>query len=329
MLRPLGTAALLSFLIAGCAPMSPPTRGTGTRPLVSRQAFELASPRTVRIGALNIEWLGQPEHRKQPYNVPQDPAALADYLMASRVDVLALEEISDTDGRTGERTNNILDQTFALMHSRNAGDWSYVLHAKLAPSDTTQHVGIAWNRARVSLLGQPVRVPVAHPKYPHPKQDRLLSSWVRQPYAVKFSAGRGRTDFVLIALHMKSNVEGPITQTIRRDEAASLVGQVPFVEGRFADHDVVLLGDTNFLDASEPAAQVFSSSGFRDLNAADLHTYFSGAPFDRIYVPEAQPEFSSSVQKVLRPGTGLQDYRRRISDHFLVYADVSVRTDDD
>jgi hypothetical protein len=130
-------------------------------------------------------------------------------------------------------------------------------------------------------------------------------------------------------LHMKSNVEGPLTQTIRRDEAASLITQLPAVEEKHADHDVVLLGDTNFLSAGEPAAQVFSSSGFRDLNAADLQTYFSGAPFDRIYVPEAQPEFSRSVQKVFRPGTGLQDYRRRISDHFLVFTDMNVLVDDD
>lgn len=316
----------ICLLFTSCsapAPRPTPTRASLTGGLA------LASPRTLRLGSLNIEWLGQPEHRKRPYNVPQDPAALADYLMASRVDVLALQEISDTDGQTGRRTNSILDRAFAIMRQRGAGDWAYALTAKLATLDVTQHVGVAWNRARVSLTGAPTRVNVAHPKYPHPRESRMLSSWVRQPYAMKFSTGAGRTDFVLIVLHMKSNVEGPLTQVIRRDEAASLISQLPAVQNKHADRDVVLLGDTNFLSASEAAEQVFTSSGFRDLNAADLRTYFSGAPFDRIFVPEAQPEFTRSAQKVFRPGTGLQDYRTRISDHFLVFADINVLTDDD
>ena len=321
--------ALPVFLLSGCTPPTTAPEAPGLPPAAAPRQAALTSPRSLRLGSLNLEWLGQPERRRRPYHVPQDPAAMADYLIASRVDVLALQEISDTDGVNGRRTNHLLDRTFALMRQRGAGDWAYVLTAKLAPSDTTQQTGVAWNRARVMPVGPPTRVNVAHPKYPHPREDRMLSSWVRQPYAMKFSTGAGRTDFVLIVLHMKSNIEGPLTETIRRDEAASLIAQLPAVQEKHADRDVVLLGDTNFLSAREPAAQVFATSGFRDLNAADLRTYFSGAPFDRIFVPEAQPEFALSAQKVLRPDTGLQDYRTRISDHFLVFTDVSVRVDDD
>lgn len=288
-----------------------------------------ANRTSLRIGSLNLEWLGQPERRRPPYNVPQDPAAIADYLMASGVDVLALQEISDTDGQAKKRSNAVLDQVFALMRERGGGEWSYVLTPKLAPQDTTQHVGIAWNRARAALAGAPTRIDVAHAKYPHPTVDRELSSWVRQPYAMKFSAGAGRTDFVLIVLHMKSNIEGELTETMRRDEAASLASQLQAVRKQHADRDVVLLGDTNFLSAREPALRIFSANGFRDLNAADLRTYFSGAPFDRIFVPVNEPEFARPAQAVFRPTTGLQDFRRRISDHFLVFTDIRVMEDDD
>ncbi len=288
-----------------------------------------AAPPNLRIGSLNMEWLGQPEQRKTPYNVPQDPAAIADYLIASRVDMLAMQEVSDTDGLPSQRSNSILDRTFAIMRERGAGDWSYVLTPKLVPADKTQHVGIAWNQRRVAATQPPTKVTVEHRKYPHPTRDRPLSSWVRQPYAMKFTTGRGGTDFVMIVLHLKSNIEGPMTETMRRDEATTLMQQLIAVREQYNDGDVILLGDTNCLSAQEPAAQIFARNGFRDLNAADLRTYFSGAPFDRIFVPQSQPEFARSVQTVFRPETGLQEYRTRISDHFLVFTDVSVTQDDD
>ena len=289
----------------------------------------IAAPPTLRIGSLNMEWLGQPEQRKSPYNVPQDPVAIADYLIASRVDMLAMQEVSDTDGIPSQRSNSILDRTFEIMRERSAGDWRYVLTPKLVPADKTQHVGIAWNQRRVAATQPPTKIPVEHRKYQHPTKNRTFSSWVRQPYAMKFTTGRGSTDFVMIVLHLKSNLEGPMTEIMRRDEATTLAQHLIEVREQYADGDLILLGDTNFLSVREPAAQIFVQNGFRDLNAADLRTYFSGAPFDRIFVPQTQPEFARSVQTVFRPETGLQDYRTRISDHFLVFTDISVMQDDD
>lgn len=310
------SARALPFFLAGAA-------------VVLTAVSSIAAPPTLRIGSLNMEWLGQPEQRKSPYNVPQDPVAIADYLIASRVDVLAMQEVSDTDGIPSQRSNSILDRTFAIMHERGAGDWRYVLTPKYVLADKTQHVGIAWNQRRLAATQPPTKVKVEHRKYPHPTLDRTLSSWVRQPYAMKFTTGRGGTDFVMIALHLKSNVEGPMTEVMRRDEATTLAQQLIAVREQYADEDMILLGDTNCLSAQEPAAQVFVQNGFRDLNAADLRTYFSGAPFDRIFVPQSQREFARSVQTVFRPETGLQAYRTHISDHFLVFTDISVMQDDD
>lgn len=283
----------------------------------------------LRIGAWNIEHLGSPERRSQPSrNVAQKPADLARYIGRSRVDILALEEIGDTDGVEATRRNATLDKTCELLSVEGAS-WKYVLLPKKDQTETFQLTGVAWNSARVQLVGQPYRIPVLD----DPNDD--IDPWQRHPHALKFSTGQGQTDFVVIPLHMKSNVGGAATANQRALEAKTLVDQLPALRKHFQDDDLVLLGDANCLKGSEPALAAYRQANLRDLNAADTPTTFRGgqyspAPFDRILVTD-QPELRNSQLEVLAPTTDAEhlEHKKLLSDHFLVQTVVTTGADDD
>ena len=271
----------------------------------------------VKVGAWNIENLGEREFG-------QSTPALAEHLRLAGVDLLALEEIHDTDGNNATRRNGKLDQVFATLNQQPGQDWDYVLFANRNQADTTQLCGVAWNRARVTRVGDPFRIPVVD------TPGDGFDSWDRHPHAVKFSAGNGLTDFVVIPVHMKSNVDGAtLGRNQRAAEARELAAQLAGVRTRFRDSDVIIISDTNCLDAGEDALGTFVQAGFVDLNAEDLPTFVTGtAPFDRALVPRGQEEFRFSRQYALVP-TDRQAHDRSLSDHFLILTMLRVMADDD
>lgn len=279
----------------------------------------------IRIGALNIEWLGLPNNRSGiAHGIAQDPADILEYLNLGNVDILSLEEIGDDDEEDATRTNSTLTQAFDLLNTQPAQNWTHVLFPKKNRNDKNQLIGVAWNRSRVQMVGNPFRPAIVD------DADDAFNVWDRHPHAVKFSAGANKSDLVLVPLHMKSNVGGAArTRPQRALEAQLLVDQFTAIRQHFEDDDLILLGDSNILRANEPAAARFVSAGFKDLNAADTPTTWSGpAPFARIFVTASQGEFAASVQTVLA-AADKADHKRRISDHFMVITTVDVRGDDD
>jgi predicted extracellular nuclease len=272
----------------------------------------------IKVGAWNIQNLGD-------RTLGQFPAALAEHILVSDVDVLALSEIWDTDGDAAKITNGKLDETFQRVNKEAGHDWTYVLFPKRDPDELLQHVGVAWNRKRLKQVGEPLKVPVNYAN---------AETFKRTPYAMKFQVRDGASDFVLIPLHLKSNrpVDGlPDTVAIRAAEAEALAAQLDHVRQQFNDQDLILLGDLNCLKADEPALQTLTSAGFLDLNNEDAITYRTTqylSPFDRILVPREQGEFRYSEQYILTPARGKQHFSR-YSDHFLVLTALRVLGDDD
>ncbi|MCI0681377.1 MAG: hypothetical protein L0Y71_04670 [Gemmataceae bacterium] len=274
-----------------------------------------------RIGAWNIEHLG-----KNP-KAGQQPAALAEYIFLSGVDVLALEEIYDTDKQKGTRSNSVLDDTFKLLKNKDH-DWDYRIFPNKSENDTSQLCAVAWNKTRVTLQGQPLKLPI--------KAKSSFNLWDRHPHAVQFLAADKKTDFVVIPLHMKANKlkaskkEKKKVLDQRREEAESLRDALADVKKSFKDDDIILLGDTNCLGADEAAVKVLVAGGFVDLNESDFSTYALSktAPFDRIFVPGSQPEFQNCRQYTLVP-TDQRDHDRRLSDHFMVVTLIKIMDDDD
>ena len=89
----------------------------------------------VRIGSWNIKHLSGAS--------PQNVAALAQHIQLAGVDVLALQEIHDTDNDPDEITNVKLDEAFDRIKEQSGQDWRYVLHPERVGVTRNQHVGVA------------------------------------------------------------------------------------------------------------------------------------------------------------------------------------------
>jgi endonuclease/exonuclease/phosphatase family metal-dependent hydrolase len=154
----------------------------------------------------------------------------------------------------------------------------------------------------------------------------------RRPVGVKFETAPGKTDVVVVVVHLKCcNAAGH-----RAAEAKALIDALEPLRAATGDRDILLIGDSNISRHDEPAVGVLGDAGFRDLNESDQSTYVSGGALDRAFVPPGengrptQPEFANSRFTVVRRGpVPQQEYRRRLSDHYLVYTDVRLTNDDD
>lgn len=320
-----------------------------------------AAPHCVRIlqiGAWNIQWLGNPKAGKRAEQKPED---IAGYIKASGVEVLALSEISVTGkDAAGVPRNNLLDAAFDQLNASGAS-WKYVLLPKRqgarAPDD--QWVGAAWNEQSVQEVGGPWRLEAnidlkredtIRAKLKEPSPDTII--WSRWPYAIKFSAGKDLTDFVLVPIHLKSSTDGEVVGSEAREyEVKLLIEALVNAVPKIKDNDIVVLGDSNMLAATEPAGSAFAARGMKDCNSRDLGTHISfaagakNAPFDRVFVVSAEPETKDSCPssgdgsqpldfKIVRPSdwqVGMQqsEFRKRLSDHQMVRVGMCVMKDDD
>jgi len=288
----------------------------------------------IRVGAWNIETLGSPESRdylkKSPsngYGVPREPAELAERIEVLGLDVLALSEIDDTDAREGSVTNRVLDEAFRILNRRAGNDWDYRLFPKRIRRHSSQHTGLAWNRRRIRAVGRRFRVPVTD------VTSRRYFEWDRHPHAMKFSRGRGRTDFVVIPIHMKAGRNDAAVKQ-RRSEAEALVRELPEIQEHFQDRDIILIGDFNMLRRSEPSGRVYrGKGGLFDLNYSDRSTHIADLPFDRCYIPRAQREneFAGVTEvRIVAPAAGeRRRFRREFSDHWPIVLEFAELADDD
>lgn len=310
----------------------------GGSPSARAMLGAVGSQGEVRVGSWNIEWLGKPGDRSGAgQGVSQDPEKVADCIVASRVDVLGVCEIVTTTPGTPIRSREI-ERTLEAVQKRTGDPWSYVLYPGRASGD--QWTGVLWNsrvvRAETAdgrvwdqTKDQPWAVAI-----PRGRSAQGSSLWNRPPHAMKFSSGRGKTDFVLIVLHMKADYQGDFASH-RGEEAAALVGALPGVRARFRDGDVVLVGDTNCTAPHEAAIRAFEEAGFVDLNSGGRTTHWRGGATDRGLVPRDQPEFKGSGFEVMSDsylgarGIDAREYKRRYSDHYLVVTTVRVMDDDD
>lgn len=294
------TWALLLVLCTALAP--------GTAPALADEYL--------RIGSWNIQNLGD-------RGWGQHPEALADLILLAGVDLLVLQEIHTTDGSGATRRNDRLDDALAIVDRHSGQSWQYELYPKRHQHETERLIGVAWNSQRVTKE-ESYRIPVSYAS---------SATWNRTPYAVRFTTRSGKTDFVVVPLHMKSNRGGAeAARGTRAQEAQALVAKLPQVRQHFGgENDILLIGDTNCLNGAEPAIGLYEDAGFRDLNKTDVVTYRSSSyasPFDRILIPLGESEFRYSRQYVLVPGDP-SSHHARLSDHFVVLMTMRVMDDDD
>ena len=292
----------------------------------------------IRVGAWNIERLGSPDERDWPYDRPshghgvqRDAQDIAEQILAMNVDVLALSEIDDDDQDDERRNNSILDTVFyEHLNQESGNDWKYRLFAGRRRDSTEQHTGLAWNREKVTAVGRPLRVAVSD------LTSNEFAEWDRTPHAMKFRRAEGRTDFVVVPIHMKAGAtEGNVEQ--RNHEARSLLVELQEIREHFRDDDIILIGDFNFrgLDdgraRDEPAGGTFREQGLFDLNYYDQGTHITDWALDRCYIPRSQRENEfEDVQsiEVLVP-ENKTNFRHDLSDHWPIVLQFPELEDDD
>jgi endonuclease/exonuclease/phosphatase family metal-dependent hydrolase len=263
----------------------------------------------IRVASWNVDQLGREgEH--------SSPKALAEYISIAGADVLAFQEIYDNDGVTDTKTNAQLSEAFEIVNQRPGNAWEYEMLRNRREGDTNQLVVISWNKERVSKEGVARRISI----------DRTGSEWERHPHAIKFSAGAGKTDLVVIPLHMKADDEGDYSSQ-RKAEAELLVAKLDEVRAVTNDEDIVILGDLGCDDSREPALEVLTNAGFTDLNARDTRTHLRAGPLDRAFVPE-EDEFLYSRLFILAPADSTA-FENALSDHRMIIVPVRILDDDD
>jgi hypothetical protein len=326
-LRLVWTAWLTAGLIVlGCALRADrrATTATPAKPAVVAMPTRQDPNLPLRIGAWNIEWLGEPQNRSGPArNHQQSPEDLADYILAAGVDVLGLAEIRQDDP-AGGMTSSILTAALERVGAQTTGSWRHRLFP--ARSGRNQLCGVAWDTTRVVAVGDPVLVPTPQQ---HSSQGKPL--WSRPAYGQAFSAGPDLTDFVVVVVHLKSDFGGDFAEH-RGEEAHWLLAGLPQA---VRDPDILIIGDLNCDRHDEPAIRTLVAGGFVDLNAADQATHWRFGPLDRALVPADQPEFAAGPLEVFSTpylesrGLSAEEFKVRFSDHYLVVTELRVLPDDD
>ena len=319
-------------------------------------AAEQACRQTLVVGSWNIQWLGNAVKGKR---TAQAPADIASYIAASKVDILALAEVSVPKDSGTHGRNQTLDDALVILNASGA-KWEYILFPKRAGARDRddQWTGLAWNGAKVSKSGGPwalaVQIDPAEEKaiaakFYKPETGTII--WSRTPFITKLSAGVGKSDFLIMPVHLKSNIGGGATAQARAYEVTLAMDALAGLPDERKDKDIIILGDMNMLSKNEPAALALKAGGLKDCNAMDAKTYLNSqpskddAPFDRIFVSASEPETqyacagtpgSANIAgfQVIKPGqwesgSTSATFRQRLSDHLLVTATICVTKDDD
>lgn len=306
------------------------TTQTATTPVaVDTQTVQT---RKVRIGAWNIEWLGHPEMRYgKSQGYLQTAADLADYIIAARIEALALEEICPSnlkdpggyDPETdGPLDNGVLRAALQIVSKRTKGEWTFRMFPSTGTTrSSSQLTGIAWDTTKLTVIGE------SWPVIGYEKGQSW--TWHRPPWATAFSTGEGMTDLIIIPIHMKASKE---SSPRRAKEATELVGALSEFEG---DPDIMIIGDSNVHNPDEEALAIYHQAGFIDLNRRGESTHVGNIPLDRVFIPNDQPEFSKKFFQVFgkpymaRRRLKSTDFAKRYSDHYMVITTVQAGEDDD
>lgn len=313
--------------------------------LLALVAASTAQSDRIRLGTWNLEFFG---NRKDPPRTDADVAAMATFLRARGIDVLAMQEVG-----TPEAVHTLA--------SHLGAEWQFVLGTTGMWSDGSggQRVGFLWDSARVELLQ-------AEELMQLPREveadGRKIPIFHRVPVCAVFRARSGGLDFRAVTVHLKADVRREIEQngrdelsTRKRVAEVAELGRVldAMLAGAEEDRDVVVLGDFNHVlarERSEPAAKPDKPDA--DLTVP-LLTAFTG--FAR--VPPAQPRptirwFPEAIDHVVvgrdfveevipgsaqvhAPWSGdptdaeLDAWQKTYSDHFMLSVDLDASRDRD
>lgn len=167
----------------------------------------------------------------------------------------------------------------------------------------------------------------------------------RVPYAFPFRTGDGKTDFVLISVHLQPGT-GPANRARREEELATIASWIDANDQK--EKDFIILGDNNIYNTTELANA--TPAGFLSLNEACVATNTnlnSPQPYDHVFyntthTSEIDTSFGFEVVDLLEkmetywtgpnyPGNPYDHntFRTTYSDHHPVTFKLNATVDDD
>lgn len=257
---------------------------------------------SLRVGTWNIRWFGDQEKGSQK---TED---LVKYISKAKLEFLAIQEVCSEKEL----------KKLCLKLSTNGQRWKSLILANRIPNDTSQRCAVIWNTRKLQQVGLVYKIPLD-------KNRGETHYWHRQPHAVKFSRGKGLSDFVFIPIHMKAYAE---KANQRQRELALLYSSLNKVSQKFNDQDIIILGDTNLSNKEKLPPSKWRTVNQQQSSTMPKSKFHEGAAFDKIIIPSKQPE-TRSAKFFLHKTTNDYWHRKTLSDHFLIYTELKVLKDDD
>ncbi len=285
-------------------------------------------PGSARFASWNLRWFPDGEPREGAAGT--DLRWLACTLAWLDVDVLAVQEVKQTPA-----AELALAQLLAEVNRLSRG--RYVARLDDCGSRVTQHVGLVWNEARVTVSD--VETIAALNPRGSACQDQLrpgLAARVRLP---------GGLDLTAVSAHFKSKTDERAFE-LRSKSFAAVPGVMAELARRSRDSDVLLLGDLNTMgcqkcsppvSAAEEQGRVrqrLASAGWSMLAADAPGTYAGRSTWlDHAVVtakmrelPPAARVHVSGVCGRGRPSRAQSEpARRALSDHCPIVLDLTDR----
>ena len=212
------------------------------------------------------------------------------------------------------------------------GTRGYKLSAGTAGAE--QRVVIAYDDDEVDLVGEVTELDVR-------SEFNLLgcppSGGARRPLMATLNAGE--FDFILIGVHLKSQLGGDCAHNVRKEQSKDLIAKINELGASSSERDVIITGDFNATFDDSSLSPLLSNTGFRALtrpsrraNGSNSISYLK-APFqeiiDHILVrATATTEWINKSTFIFNPPTNQtqrRKYLKHVSDHAPAWS--SFRTD--
>ena len=263
----------------------------------------------LRIGSWNLEHFGS---RNDPPRTDEDVQAIADYIRALDVQVLAVCEIN------GEKPLKDLVR-------RIGPNWKFVLGTSgRIGQDGQVAPGVLWDDSRVEMLGAGELTELS-------SQSASGLIFHRAPVIAAFRDRAGGPDFRAVSVHLKAG-RTPEDFDRRAAEGESLRGYLEkLASDAGEDDDIIVLGDFNH-DPSAAEADAWTDGGFAEFLEGRGRSIIH---FDRQIdhaVPLGTFEEVKGSSFAVHNKDGLHDaktWRNTYSDHFPVTVELEAAPDDD
>jgi endonuclease/exonuclease/phosphatase family metal-dependent hydrolase len=308
--------AVILFVLAGLFPAAFGRRALAVDPCGDTPC--------VQVGTFNVEWFGTTDTSKHKHRSTLVVQQIAD-LIATQLDleIVVLEEINSQSAEFDRLETALEAQGYKLASGVTGRE---------------QRVVIAYDDDEVDLVDEVRELDL---RVSFNLSGGCRSSGLRRPLAATFRAGE--FDFMLIGVHLKSQLGGDCADRVRREQCKDLIAKVDELVEASGEKDVIIAGDFNATFDDSSLNPLLQSTGFRALTRPSRRAKGSNSisylekPFqeiiDHLVVRlDDTPEWIVKSTFIFNPpseATLLKRYLDFISDHAPAWASFDTAADDD